>query len=150
MSYSRIWVHKIPQVSNGWAYIPVEVEQATFFGIDELSIQHFELDTEEYYLNFEEPGNDPKLKYDIPGIDLIKSIEAYSPVGVLVWFPEFGEYGSWDCDHSIVWMMPDLTWELLLKDPGKFINVQWYPDRVQHYLLRPWADLRCSHFQSHI
>jgi hypothetical protein len=126
---------------------PVEVEEAIFFEIDEISFRNFELDTDEYFLNHDEPGNDPKLTYDIPGIDLIKQIDAYSPDGVLIWFPLFGEYGSWDCDHGTIVMMPNLSWTEIAKDPARYVNVQWYPDRVNHSFLRPWADARCAQIQ---
>jgi len=43
---------------------PVELEEARFFGLEELSLSNFELYTYEYYLNHGEPGKDPELCYD--------------------------------------------------------------------------------------
>jgi hypothetical protein len=123
---------------------PVEVEEATFFSIDELSLQTFELCTYEYYLNHGEPGENPDLCYPIVGFDIIKTLKGYTPEGILVWFPRFSEYGAWDSDHWIITMMPGLTWADIQADAGKYVNAQWYPERVNHYLLRPWADSRCN------
>jgi hypothetical protein len=128
---------------------PVEVEEATFFGIDELPIRSFKLHTHEYYLNHGEPGKDPGLWYDITGIDLIKDVSDYEPEGMLVWFPQFSEYGAWDADHGTITMMPEVSWTEILKEPAKYVNVQWYPKRVKHYLLRPWRDNRCASLQPH-
>ena len=123
---------------------PVEVEGVVLFGIKELSVQNFKLSTSEYFSNYDEPGEDPESIYDITGIDLIKEIENYSPDGVLIWFPQFAEYGSWDCDHGLITIFPDISWTEIVKDPGKYVNAQWYPERVNHYLLRPWTDKRCA------
>ena len=123
---------------------PVEVERVFFFRIEELSLHNFELSTYEYFSNHSEPGKDPESVYDISGVDLIKEIENYSPDGVLIWFPQFAEYGSWDCDHGLITMFPDVSWTEIMNDPGKYVNAQWYPERVNHYLLRPWTDKRCA------
>ena len=117
---------------------PVEVEEIVFFGIEDLSLQNFKLSTYEYYSNHDEPGDDPEQFYDISGINLIKEIENYAPDGVLIWFPQFAEYGSWECDHGIVTMLPNISWTEILYDPAKYVNASWYPERVDHYLLRPW------------
>src|SRR5262245_5626594 len=75
---------------------PVEVTEARFFSLDELSVRTFRLHTWEYYRNHGEQGDDPGHWYGISGIDLIKEVPNYCPQGVLVWFPQFLEYGACD------------------------------------------------------
>jgi len=121
----------------------VEIDWFTTFSSEELCISTFKIDTSEYYLNYDEPGDDPELIYEITGIDLIKGCEGYDPEGILIYFPQFSEFGSWDCDHMIITMYPKASWETISANLFDYVNGQWYPDRVNHYLLRPWADDRC-------
>ena len=122
----------------------VEVDWFTTFSPEEIRLNTFEIDTYEYYLNHGEPGKDPELKYGITGIDLIKDCKAYDPEGVLIYFPQFSEFGSWDCDHLIITLYPNASWETIRESLFIYVNGQWYPDRVNHKLLRPWADDRCK------
>ncbi len=122
----------------------VEVDWFTTFAPEELCITTFEIDTYEYHLNHDEPGEDPELRYGITGIDLINGCGEYNPEGILIYFPQFSEFGSWDCDHAIITMYPDASWETIRDNLFNYVNGQWYPDRVNQYLLRPWADDRCK------
>jgi hypothetical protein len=121
----------------------VEIEWFTTYPPKALKISSFKIDTYEYHLNHDEPGEDPELKYEITGIDLISSCDDYYPEGILIYFPQFSEFGSWDCDHGIITMYPDAQWEKIRANLFNYVNGQWYPERVNHYLLRPWADERC-------
>jgi hypothetical protein len=125
----------------------VEIEWFTTFSPEYLHISTFEIDTYEYYLNHGEPGEDPERTYEITGIDLINGCEGYDPEGILVYFPQFSEFGSWDCDHLIITMYPNASWEAIRDNIFHYVNDQWYPDRVNHYLLRPWADDRCKNLK---
>ncbi len=127
--------------------VNLEVKWFTVFSPNELRVTNFEIYTGEYYLNHDEPGEDPELRYEIPGIDIINGCESYDPEGILVYFPQFSEFGSWDCDHLIITMYPNASWEFIQKDLFNYVNGQWYPDRVNNYLLRPWADDRCKNFK---
>jgi len=122
----------------------VEISWFSTFSPEELRITAFEIDTYEYHLNYGEPGQDPELRYGVTGIDLINGCEGYDPEGILIYFPQFSEFGSLDCDHAIIIMYPDASWETIRDNLFNYVNAQWYPDRVNHYLLRPWADDRCK------
>jgi hypothetical protein len=122
----------------------VEIGWFTTFSPEELGITTFEIDTYEYHVNHDEPGEDPKLRYGITGIDLISGCEGYDPEGILIYFPQFSEFGSWDCDHAIITMYSDASWETIRDSLFDYVNGQWCPDRVNHCLLRPWADDRCK------
>ncbi len=126
-----------------------EVPAVGLFSLDELRFRIFDIDTWEYYNNHHEPGKDPELRYRLRGIDLIKDVDDYLPDGILIWFPQFKEYGTWDGDHGIITMLPGVTWTEISRNAGKYVNAQWYPDRVNHYLLRPWSDSRCKRMKPH-
>ena len=122
----------------------MEVDSFDFYAPKELTISILTVDTDEYHLNYEEPGDDPKLQFDIEGISLIRTCNSYDPEGILAYFPALKEYGTWDCDHYIINMFSQITWSEIESRLADYINAQWYPSLVNQYLLRPWADERCS------
>ncbi len=122
----------------------MEVHSVEFYPPDCLPLTSFEIDTYEYHLNHGEPGEDPELRYEIEGVDLIQGCNDYEPDGILVYFPLLKEFGSWDCDHRIITIYPNVEWEAIEKSLPSFVNAQWYPHLTEQTLLRPWEDQRCS------
>jgi hypothetical protein len=120
----------------------LEVVSLQFYASNELKLRTFTLDTYDYYLNHNEPGNDPELRYDIEGLDLVRACNSYEPEGILVYFPTLQEYGCWDCDHLIITIFLDASWCEIEQRLAKYVNAQWYPDQEEQYLLRPWDDER--------
>src|SRR5688572_18777497 len=86
----------------------MEVYVVEFFTLDSLPLTSFEIDTYDYHLNHREPGEDPDLSYEIEGVDLIQGCNSYEPEGILVYFPLLAEFGSWDCDHRIISIFPNV------------------------------------------
>jgi hypothetical protein len=125
----------------------MEVHSVEFFSPDSLLLTSFEIDTYDYHLNHGEPGEDPELRYEFEGIDLIQGCNDYEPDGILVYFPLLKEFGSWDCDHRIINLYPGAAWDDIEKSLHSFVNAQWYPHLAEQTLLRPWADQRCSGLQ---
>jgi hypothetical protein len=123
---------------------PIDVHSIEFFAVSDLKLTNFTVDTYEYHLNHDEPGEDPELRFEIAGVDLIRECNDYPPEGVLAYFPRFGEFGAFDCDHAIITMFPKVAWRQIEENLPRYVNAQWYPDFVDHYLLRPWADDRCA------
>ncbi len=72
----------------------MEVDTFTFYAPGDLQITTFEIDTHEYHLNHKEPGDDPELRFDIDGVDLIRECNSYHPSGILVYFPVFDELAA--------------------------------------------------------
>jgi len=68
--------------------------------------------------------------YPVPAVDLVASCDRYSPDGILVWLPDQGLFGSWDCDHYDLIIFPGVTWTQIVAAPVKYINSQWYPKGV--------------------
>ena len=122
-----------------------QLKEVEFYSIDELRVRKFEVASYEYYLNYGEPGEDPQLKYEITGVDLLKKTAGYFPEGILIWFPQLNEFGAYDADHRAITMLPGVTWKDIESNPSPYVNCQWYPDDLKvGKLLRPWADQRCK------
>ena len=126
----------------------MEVDSVEFFTPDNLPLSLFEIDTYEYHLNHDEPGEDPEQRYVIEGVDLIQECNDHEPDGILVYFPLLKEFGTWDCDHRIISLYPGAKWDDIEKSLPSFVNAQWYPHLAEQTLLRPWADQRCSGLKS--
>jgi hypothetical protein len=122
----------------------MEVDSLEFYAPSELKLRSFTVYTYDYYLNHNEPGEDPDLRYEIEGVSLIQDCNSYDPDGILAYFPAFQEYGCWDCDHLVITMYPKVGWPAIEARLAEYVNAGWYPDSVDYYLLRPWADERCS------
>ena len=97
-------------------------------------------------MNQGEPGEDPGLTYEVTGVDLLRKAGSYNPEGVLIWFPQFNEFGCFDCDHAIMTMLPGVTWKDIEANPSPYVNCQWFPleELKVGKLLRPWTDPRCK------
>jgi hypothetical protein len=115
-----------------------EVRQLKFFAPDELTCQKFTVDSFELHLNGPLVSH-PVEQREYEGYSLIQDCNDYSPEGVIVWFPEFKAYGSADTEHQRIIIYPGVTWSDILREPTWFINGQWYPDRVAHEEVNPWA-----------
>ncbi len=115
-----------------------EVRQAELFGPDELVLRTFNVRS---YALFTAGllSTDIEENREYQGYDLIKSCPAYDPEGILIWFPDWNQYGSWDCDHHSIITYPDATWTDIAKDPTWYVNGQWYPEQVKHVVVNPWA-----------
>jgi hypothetical protein len=121
-----------------------EVTEITLYPIDEIQKKRFDISRYEILLNYSgnvnpkdlEKYGDDRSEYE--GYDLIKSCNDYDPEGVLVYFPDWKQYGSWDSDHHLITVYPGRNWGDILRDPKKYINGQWYPDNVTHKLINPW------------
>ena len=125
--------------------LPQQVQRVTFVPIEKLRISKFVLSTSEYYSNYNEPGEDPNAFYELEGVDLLAKIKGYRSEGVLVWFPEFQQFGCHDSDHEIMRLFgSEIGWNEIRNDLARYVNAQWYPDRVGNELLRPWGDDRCQ------
>lgn len=119
-----------------------EVSDLTLYSPEELKESVFRVSTADFALQEGWEGWDtmPHERYAYRGVDLVKSCDGYGPEGIMVWFPELGAYGQWDCDHHKIIVFVGLKWSDILKDPQRYFNAQWYPERVSHNYLRPWED----------
>lgn len=115
-----------------------EIQELTLFSLEELATKAFDVDTCDYYLNGE-LEEDLELSYEFEGVDLVKNCDAYDPLGILIWFPALGAYGSWDCDHHTIMIYPGKSWSEIMQAPTWYFNGQWNPENVAHEHLKPWT-----------
>ena len=114
-----------------------EVSRVTFFAPEELKREKFVVDGFELFLNGPLKA-DPKEKREYEGVSLIRDCNDYRPKGVLTWFPVFNAYGAADTGHERIIIYTGVTWKKIEKDPGPYINGQWYPEEVKHVEINPW------------
>ena len=114
-----------------------EIRELTYYAPDDAPLKTFEVDS--YQLHNEGLlDHDPEEQRKFSGYDLIATCNAYDPEGILIWFPEWSRYGSWDCDHLSIITYPDVTWTQIAADPTWYVNGQWYPEKVKHERVNPW------------
>ena len=109
-----------------------EVRKAELLQLDELEIERFLVESEEY-----DDEGEAEASQEFEGYSLLKSADGYSPHGVLVWLTELKEFGAWDCDHLALITFPGVSWSEIISTPTWFINGQWYPDRIEHRMISP-------------
>jgi hypothetical protein len=76
--------------------------------------------------------------YTVPAISLSGECASYNPEFILLWLPEERIVGSWDCDHSVLIVFPNATWEEILTDPLPYLNAQWHPGTAGDAPFQPW------------
>ena len=107
--------------------LPQQVQRVTFVPIERLRISKFVLSTSEYYSNYNEPGEDPNAFYELEGVDLLAKIKGYRSEGVLVWFPEFQQFGCHDSDHEIMRLFgSEIGWNEIRNDLARYVNCLLY------------------------
>lgn len=124
----------------------LEIDTVEFYSPSELAVSNYTVDSYEYFLNYNEFDEDPGLRYEIPGVDLIKRCNDYSPEGLLVFFPAFSGFGSWDGDHRLIRTFVHFSLPIQEPSLAACVNAQWYPNYATSELLRPWDDSRCEDF----
>jgi hypothetical protein len=125
---------------RSWKLDGGEVREITLCTAADVLLKRFDIDSYDFYLNGPLTA-DPEERFEYDGYDLVQNCSSYAPEGILVWFPEWNEYGSWDCDHHVIHTYPGVTWSQIVSAPTWYVNGQWYPDKVRWILrLNPWAE----------
>ncbi len=64
--------------------------------------------------------------YLVAGVSLVASCDNYDPVGLLLWLPLDGRYGTWDGEHGTLRVFQEgVDWSAIAKDTARYINSQW-------------------------
>jgi hypothetical protein len=50
----------------------------------------------------EDPNNEKEGYYAVPAVSLSGECDGYDPEFILLWLPDQKKFGSWDCDHWIL------------------------------------------------
>jgi hypothetical protein len=114
-----------------------EVRDIELYAPEELKLRKFIVDGNELFLNGPLTF-DPNEEREYEGYSLVKKCNDYSPDGVLVWFPEFGSFGTADCGHGRILLYPGVSWSSICSEPTWYYNGQWYPEQVAHEEVNPW------------
>ena len=66
--------------------------------------------------------------YTVPAVSLSGECISYGPEYILLWLPTERLFGAWDCDHLVLTVFPNASWEDIVADPVPYLNAQWYPE----------------------
>ena len=108
----RVGLNRLDQLSLGEVWIGTESENDPYHGKDGY--------------------------YAIPAVSLSGECASYSPEFILLWLPAERLFGAWDCDHWILTVFPDATWEDIVADPLPYLNAQWYAGAGGGISFQPW------------
>jgi len=76
--------------------------------------------------------------YAIPAVSLTGECASYNPAFILLWLPQERLFGAWDCDHWVLTVFPDATWEDIVADPLTYLNSQWSAGAGGGVAFQPW------------
>jgi hypothetical protein len=104
-----------------------DVGPITLLRLDQLKIELFPTDTDN---GLRERKDDPHKGelgcYLVPAVSLVATCEEYEPVGLLIWLPQEGCYGTWDDSHTLVQVFPPtVTWTDIAANPEAMLNSIW-------------------------
>jgi hypothetical protein len=77
--------------------------------------------------------------YAIPAVSLTATCDAYDSDYILLWLPEEKKFGTWDCDHWILTVFENATWQDIEKSPAVYIGAQWNCTSIVGTRLKPWG-----------
>ncbi|MEM7784446.1 MAG: hypothetical protein AAF939_09025 [Planctomycetota bacterium] len=126
-----------PVTLNGY------IQFAAFRPLDQVVRSDIFVSVDEYISNYSDSLNHLAGKYyPISVYDLLSDLYGYEPHGVLVWVPTISQFGTFDNDHGVLRSFPNKTWTEMMRSLDKYIDCQWYPERIPNELVRPWRDQR--------
>jgi hypothetical protein len=99
-----------------------EAGTVTFLPLDQLKVEFFPIDPH----GSDDPHTGEHGSYLVAGVSLLASCEGYDPVGILLWLPLDGCYGTWDGEHRTLRAFhKEVDWSAIAMDPAHYINSQW-------------------------
>lgn len=104
-----------------------EVGKITLLPVPKLKLKLFPTDTDNGIPDRQDDPHKGELGcYLVPGVSLVAKCEDYDPLGLLLWLPEEGCYGTWDSSHALVQAFPPaVTWTDIAADPVRYLNALW-------------------------
>lgn len=117
-----------------------QVAEVALFAPDELNEVSRDVGTADFALQegWDDWDTMPHQRYDFRAVELVKTCRNYSPQGIMLWLPDIGVYGQWDCDHHKIITFPGVSWSDIVRNPTLYFDAMWNPSRVAHEYLRPW------------
>src|SRR5262245_39752566 len=105
-----------------------EAGAVTFLPLDQLKVEFFPMDPRgpDDPQGSDDPHAGEHGSYLVKGVSLLASCDCYDPVGLLLWLPLDGCYGTWDGEHgSLRVFRKEVDWSAIAHDPPHYINSQW-------------------------
>ena len=120
-------------------YDPAKCEAGavTFLPLDRLKVEFFPMDPH----GADDPHADENGSYLVTGVSLLASCDGYDPIGLLLWLPLDGRYGTWDGEHGSLRVFGnEVDWSAIEKDPPHYLNSQWeFEGSAPVASLKPWG-----------
>jgi len=125
-----------------------EAGAVTFLSLDKLRVEFFPMTPD----SKDDPHAGEYGSYLVAGVSLVASCDGYDPVGLLLWLPLDGRYGTWDGEHGTLRVFrANVTWSTITRDPPRHINAQWGLEGSAPVSdLAPWGRHRHNAEQVHI
>jgi hypothetical protein len=110
---------------------------------ERLKVELFPTDCQSTDIEHKDPHEGELGCYLVPAVSLLANCTGgYDAVGLLLWFPEEGRYGTWDSSHTYLAVLPrETTWGQTAQKPAQHINSQWvgaFEDSAPAEALVPW------------
>ena len=116
-----------------------ECGRVTLLPVGEHVLGEVWVDSENHPYAYTDPHFGEKGYYPIPAVGLVATCEYFDPcLFILLWLPDWGLYGTWDDDHWELRAFPNVGWTQIAGNPLPYINVMWYPGKVENELFVPW------------
>jgi hypothetical protein len=121
-----------------------EAGVVTLLPVEDLKVELFPMECQSTDVADEDPHRDGEGCYLVEGVNVVAaSTGEYDPIGLLLWLPRDGLYGSWDGSHSVILAFPpDVSWTKIAQAPARYINAQWqdvFDDSAPIACLKPWT-----------
>jgi hypothetical protein len=101
-----------------------ECGQVTLLPLDNLALAT--IDVEPTSLR-NDPHRGEDGNYAVPAVNLIAAAEHYDPEFILCWIPKLEQFATYDTDHQVLQIFPDIHWTDIAADPLTYVNAQWNP-----------------------
>ena len=111
-------------------------------GLKELSVLTLGVvwvDSDESSLADESSDATEEGYYEIPAVSLTGACATHDPEFILLWLPNEGMYGTWDCDHWDLQVFRGKSWNDIVADPIAYIGAQW--DGSQSKVMEPFKPI---------
>ncbi len=115
-------------------------QPVTVYLPNEIQLVRLWLYLPEYCENWSDPFPSSDVYYGVDVVDLLETVPSYDPTGVLCWIPALNRFGTYDSSHCVMHSFPGATWTMIRESSARYVNAQWFPDRVDCELVRPWDD----------
>jgi hypothetical protein len=120
-----------------------EAGAVTLLPLERLKVELFPTDSQSTAIEQADPPGGELGCYLVPAVSLLGDCTGgYDAVGLLLWYPEEGRYGTWDNSHTYLAVFPqETTWEQIVRKPAQHINSQWvgaFEDSAPAEALVPW------------